>query len=1207
MRKRQIRRWAALFLALLTAALGVEAGAAADESRVIRIPCNFNDFLRVDGEGSVTGYYAEYFEALGKINGWQYEYVDATWSEAVEMLASGEIDLLYSVNYSEERTEAMEYSALSLGYTGTGVFAPADSGYYYEDYAAFDGARIACTRASSNAWELESYAAKHGFDYEIVYEDTTDAVVEAVRGGEADLLVSNATNAIPGCVLVARMDATPVYLTVRKGNAKLMDAVNSGMQQMLKINSELATETTQSTLVGNGGNRFAFTAEEQAALEQSGELTIGFYAESEPLSYVREDGAYGGIYIEILNYLSENSALTLVPYPISRNKNWKELLRNGEIDFYMDASDVVVAKDGDLITTDAFLEYANTLITRSDCAFGQLEIPVIALTYGRANWGDYLQSHLGESLEFQYYETPKECMLAVAQGKADASLLDNLEFNYQSKNPRLSGLIQWTVYRFPTEVSLAASNGMDEALLSAFNNALKLLSSEYVDAVTDECLNMPYQSFSMIDILYNARVPLILLAFALLSTVVILATVRIFRRKREEILREAHEREQHQLRVMAAMSRDYIAIYFIDLDKDDSECMQRPENGLSIDAEGNAFSQALRAYVEQYVRPEYRERLLPLCDPQEMIRQMQERRFISVRYQVLPNEKGRENYELHFADVSTTEGEHKVTFGVRCVDGIVREEMQQRELLQDALNSANAANVAKSEFLSRMFHDIRTPMNAIVGLTVIAQAHADEPERVREALKKISGASQYLLSLINDVLDMSKIESGKLGLTEEDIDLPEMMSEFLSVMQPRVKEHRHNLQVHIQNVRHEAVIGDRLRLQQVFVNLLDNAVKYTPDGGELSLTMRELPLETPGTGCYVFISADNGIGMSREFQKHIFEPFRREEDLRVSKIKGTGLGMSITRNIVQMMNGSIQVESEPGKGTTFTVTVFLKLRESAETDTSELAGVPVLVADDDRDACEALCTMLGEIGMKGTGFCSGQEAVEATRRSLEAGSPYYAAILDWRMPGMDGVETARALKRLTENNLPVIILSAYDYSDIEAEARAAGVAAFLSKPVFKSGVIRLFKTLKDGEGASADGSARLDEIRKVSYAGRRALLVEDNYLNREIAREILEMADLTVEEAEDGQAALNMFAASENGYYDLILMDVQMPVMNGYEATRAIRALERADAASVPIIAMTANAFAEDVQQSREAGTNEHLAKPLNFEKLNGVLRKYLG
>ena len=1020
----------------------------------------------------------------------------------------------------------MDFSNLSIGYTATGIFALKESDYHYEDFASFDGAKIACVSSSSNDWELEDYAEEHGFAYEPVYGHTTEEIAELLRSGQADLLVSGAINALPDCTLVSIMNLQPVYLAVREGNADMLEEIDNGMQRLLKSDSNLVTETIQDTIVGKGNRILRFTKEEQALLESRGELIVGFYMGSEPLAYMEEDGSYGGVYIELLSHLTESSELSVKLYPINQNQNWKELLETGEIDFYIGASDVIVSQDDNIVTTDAFMEYTNTLITRADCAFGHLEIPVIALTYSRANWGGYLQTHLGRELEIQYYNTSKECMLAVVQGKADASLLNNLEFNYQSKNPRLSGLIQWATYRFPTDVSLAASDRIDPVLLSAVNKSLKLLDDDYVEGVKNDCLNMPYHSYSIKDTLYNARVPLIIALTIVLLSSTVMIMLGVFRRKQADIKKRNQDREKEHLQVLATLSGDYAAIYLVNLDQDSFECIQISEYYRSGLFQPGSFSEAMKQYINNRVLPEYQESLCPLCDPENIARYFQSNPVLDARYQVLPGISKGEVYEIHFASAYTNGQENIAVLGIRCMDSLIREEKERNQILRDALDSANAANVAKSEFLSRMSHDIRTPMNAIIGMTVIAAAHLEEPERVREALNKISSAGRYLLSLINDVLDMSKIEAGKLGLTEENIELPELLNNLLAVVRPQAEEHKHNLKVNIQGVQHELVIGDSLRIQQVFLNIISNAIKYTPDGGKISLTVRELPIDKPSIGCYEFIFADNGIGMSKEFQKHIFEPFKREEDLRISKIQGTGLGMSITQNIVRIMNGTIEVKSEPGEGSVFKVTLFLKLQGVNDVDTPAFADISVLVADDDKDACESLCTILGEIGMKSKSYTSGQAAVNAISQSLAESEPFYAAILDWKMPGMDGVETARAIKRLTGGSIPVIILSAYDWTEIEQEALAAGVDAFLNKPVFKSGIIRLFSGFKSMENTEAEEAFELEKSQDEDFTGCRVLLVEDNLLNREIAKEILEMDGLTVDEAENGQAALNTFSSS---------------------------------------------------------------------------------
>ncbi len=948
------------------------------------------------------------------------------------------------------------------------------------------------------------------------------------------------------------------------------------------------------------------TEEERQFVRSGAGVVVGFYEETEPLAYIEEDGTYGGIYIELLQYIKEETGLNLIFYPISRDYDWRDYLRSGEIDFFTGTSISLIAQDDSFRATDPILEYDNYLVTRNDCAFNDLDAPRIALTHGRSFWEEVIRKSL-DNPEIKYYTSAKECLLALRHGEADGVLLNNIEYNYQSKNNRFSNMIQWESYRFTSGTSLAALADIDDTMFSTVNKAIGLLSKDYVNAVINAQLNMPYHSYDFADMVFAARYFLFVFGVLVLTALIVGKAIYSVRRRQNIILQEAQEREKHRLKILAALSRDYSSVYYTNLDEDCCEAMLLSE---TKQADRNVrdtvvYSETLGQYVDDYVLPEFRESLKVLCRPEELIRRLKGEPDFSVRYQIKPNEKHQEYFEIHFVDVSEN-GQHSMVFGIRCVDETVKDEQEQKKILREALEAANRANLAKSDFLSKMSHDIRTPMNAIIGMTAIAATHLDNPERMKDALGKISSSSRHLLGLINEVLDMSKIESGTISLAEEEFKLSDLLNNILIMVQPQIHAHAHDLQVHVKDIKHEDVVGDSLRIQQIFVNIISNSVKYTPDGGKISLTVREKPTASPRLGCYEFIFSDNGIGMSKDYVEHIFEPFSRAEDVRVSKTQGTGLGMAIAQNIVHLMNGSIQVESELGKGSTFIVTIFLKFRDQPEMDVSELAQLPVLVADDDDDARESICFLLDEIGMKSEGYPTGEEAVEAVDRTQGTPDQFYAAILDWRMPGMDGVETARAIKRLTRDDLPIIILSAYDWSDIELEARAAGVDAFLSKPVFKSGLIRMFKKLKSGELAEEPARQELKAFEESDYSGRKVLLVEDNELNREIAREILEMAGFLVDEAENGKIAVDKFSASHNGEYHMILMDIQMPVMNGYDAAMAIRSLKRPDALHVPIIAMTANAFVEDIQAAKTAGMNEHLAKPIDFNELNGVLKKYL-
>ena len=524
---------------------------------------------------------------------------------------------------------------------------------------------------------------------------------------------------------------------------------------------------------------------------------------------------------------------------------------------------------------------------------------------------------------------------------------------------------------------------------------------------------------------------------------------------------------------------------------------------------------------------------------------------------------------------------------------------EQNRKLEIALRHEGAANRAKREFLFNMSHDIRTPMNAIIGFTSLAATHIDNREQVLDYLKKISTSSQHLLSLINDVLDMSRIESGKVKIEEKAVHLPDLVHDVRSIIQPNVAAKRLSLFIDTMDIEDEDIITDPLRLNQILLNILSNAIKFTPTGGMISIRIAQKNGAPKGCVCYEFRIKDNGIGMSEEFQKHIFEEFSREESSTVSGIQGTGLGMSITKNIVDLMGGTIALTSEPGKGSEFIVTLcFTRSGQKAEPkQLPQLEGLRALVADDDTNTCLNVSTMLSKIGMRPEWTISGKEAVIRTKYAVEQGDEFSVYIIDWLIPDMNGIEIVRQIRKVIGNRCPIIILTAYDWADIEDEARAAGVTAFCEKPLFLSELRRVLSEPFRAEPASKPAQPTAADLK-----GKKLLLVEDNELNREIALEILKEAGFVVDTAEDGAVAVQKIKQAAPGQYDLILMDIQMPNLDGYEATRQIRALPDAEKANIPIFAMTANAFEEDRQNALEAGMNGHIAKPLDVPHLLRVL-----
>ena len=525
--------------------------------------------------------------------------------------------------------------------------------------------------------------------------------------------------------------------------------------------------------------------------------------------------------------------------------------------------------------------------------------------------------------------------------------------------------------------------------------------------------------------------------------------------------------------------------------------------------------------------------------------------------------------------------------------------------LQVAVEKAESANRAKSTFLSNMSHDIRTPMNAIIGFTTLALSNIDDTDRVKDYLGKTLASSNHLLSLINDVLDMSRIESGKIHLEEVEVNLSDVLHDLKTIVSGQIYAKQLELYMDAMDVTDEDVYCDKTRLNQILLNLLSNAIKFTPAGGTVSVRVRQLAGKVRGCGQYEFRIKDNGIGMSQEFAQKIFEPFERERTSTVSGIQGTGLGMAITKNIVDMMGGTIEVQTAQGKGTEFTVCVPMRAQTEQRPveKITELEGLKALVVDDDFNTCDSVTKMLVKVGMRAEWTLSGKEAVLRARQSIEMSDVYHAYIIDWRLPDMNGIEVTRQIRSLHDDT-PIIILTAYDWSDIEVEAKAAGVTAFCAKPMFMSD---LRETLMSALGQKpADAVQRLLPEKNADFKGKHILLVEDNELNREIAQEILQEYGFLVDTAENGAVAVEKVSTAAPGSYDLVLMDVQMPIMDGYTATRKIRALDDPARAKLPILAMTANAFDEDRRNALESGMNGFLSKPIVIDDLVQELRKIL-
>ena len=681
----------------------------------------------------------------------------------------------------------------------------------------------------------------------------------------------------------------------------------------------------------------------------------------------------------------------------------------------------------------------------------------------------------------------------------------------------------------------------------------------------------------------------------------------VARTKNIELQREVdlHKQILEQSSLTRVLLSDYIRAVYVRTGetKEDDTSTALIESSYLIStipgfSDGIPFSEQLSLFMEKYVHPDDEEMFYKMTRRPEILKGIHEHLFYNVDFRTI--EEGQQHFvQMRFTNVGGQNGDYGFVCGLRRTD----KEKEAENTLKEALAMAQSANRAKTTFLNNMSHDIRTPMNAIIGYTGLAATHIDSKELVRDYLSKIGQSSEHLLSLINDVLDMSRIESGKMNITEKRENISEIIHTLRSIVQADVKSKQLDFFIDSVDVVDENVICDKLRLNQVLLNILSNAIKYTPAGGTVSLRITEKSAAKNGYGTYEFRVKDNGIGMSEEFLKTIFDPFTRVKSSTVSGIQGTGLGMAITKNIIDMMGGTIEVQSEENAGTEVIINFDLKLAEGTKEIQiiPQLAGLRGLVVDDDSTSCISIQRMLRDAGMRAEWCVSGREAVIRTEAAIQDNDLFKVYIIDWLMPDMNGIETTRRIRRVVGSETPIVILTAYDWSDVEQEAKEAGVTAFISKPLFPSDLHIVLEKC-----CGVEESENLQDEDVFDFTGKKILLVEDNEMNREIAVEILEEAGFVVDTAEDGDIAVEKVRNDPEGKaYDIVLMDIQMPRIDGYEATRLIRALPPKDM-HIPIIAMTANAFEEDKKAAIEAGMDEHIAKPIDVKNLKKTLAKYL-
>lgn len=923
-RKNRIVGVILLLLLLITQVTPVMAGGNSGAPRIVRVSCGINKALYLNDKGEPEGYCSEYLQQLAKINNWKLDYVEASWSDSVQNLYDGKIDLLFPTQMTEERKEKMGFFNAIGGYQPIGLFAKTDSDYCFDDYSGFDGARVALSAGTSNEAALEKYAQENGFSFIPVYMNTTDEKMQALEDGTVDMIVFSTLNDVAGGKVVAMLDYLPFYYCTSIENTELLNELDYGMNQMLLRNPTLVQEVFYDFM--NRNISFAYTAEEQAEILSKDKITVGIYENTPPLFSVNEDGSFTGIYVDLIRRIEELSGLNMEIQVLNRKDNAFAALEDKKVDFVLGSSDQALkySQEKGYAQSEGIMDYYTIAISRPDYIPEKDSERTYALTKGRRYWENEILKD-NPYAQIQYYQTSKECLEAVAKGKADFTLLNTWEYNYHSKNERFSNLMEWETSRVLSETVFVSLESENEKIRSVLDKSIEQIPNAEKESIITQNLNVPYRDYSLMDRLYSAKEGILLVLVVFL----------------------------------------FLLLGFV-------------------------------FYVEM------------------------------------------KHKNMHTLEVANRE-------------------------LQEA-------NAAKDRFLSRMSHELRTPLNAIDGYTSVVEQNLGElpaeKSSLEQNLESIHRAVKYQLAIIGDLLNIQKIESGKMELQITEVDFAEYMKEMVGMIRPEADAKHISFSYDKINKINETYLMDGVRFQQVLLNILHNAIKFTPAGGNVTMTAEVID-RGEKANTLKFVITDDGIGMSEDFQKnYLFKRFAQEYSDTTSPYEGCGTGLAISYDIMHLMGGSITCHSIKGEGSTFTVILT--------------------------------------------------------------------------------VEHTGKRHRRTQTNY-----GQYDLSGI------------------------------------------------------RVLLCEDNKMNQDMECRILEKMKCQVDIADDGVIGLEKFQNSTEYYYSIVLMDIRMPNMDGWECTRAIRGLDRADAGKVPIVAVSANAFEEDIQQSMDAGMNEHLAKPVDLKLLYEKIREY--
>ena len=1231
-------------LLLLAISLLPVTAFAGESPETVRVGYYENEVFQEGAEeGAVkTGYAYEYYRKLSEYTGWKYEYVYGEFGDLYQMLLDGEIDLLAGLAWREERAPLIGYPDAIMGSESYYLVKHDSKTNITGDPATLNGSRIGVLD-SAIVSVLNQYLESHHVSAEVIpYSDHTQ-MLNAFDSGKVDVFAAESYGVYgrDHAEVLTSFGESEYYLCVNVRRPDLLEELNSA-QTLLAAEEPNYLNSLSAKYYSFAVTSRAFSQAERAWMDSHDSLRVGYLENYLPYSDTDADGNVTGVIRDIIPEILRTLGKPDISVTFKGYQSYDDLVAEmsaGVIDvafpvggglYYSEENGIYQSTP--VVSSPTAIIYRGEYKESTTARFAVNENNRMQYYYVRTNYPD---------AEIEFFPSIDECLAAVVSGRVGCTTLNGLRVNEILKNRQFESLsIHQSGYNDDRCFGVEIGN---EGLLKLLNRGINVLGNDYAQNISYR-YTQGLSSYDFMDFLWDHMASFIGTILAV-AAVIILLLVRDSRRSKREIrnaetarrklekanadleesqrtkqqeleerialqeeLLEQQKRREQQDKMITALASDYRCVYHVDLDTNDAVCYRADSTDRDQTPEGIhfPFHERFVWYAEHSVAESYRAGFLDFIDPDHIREALADNLIIAYRY--LARRDGREYYEMiRMAGVRHAENRedhivHAVGLGLTIIDQEMRDTMARNQALAEALAAAEEANKAKTAFLSSMSHEIRTPMNAIIGLDSLALRNEALPAETREYLEKIGGSARHLLGLINDILDMSRIESGRLMIRKEEFSFSGMLEQLNTMVMSQCGEKGLHYECRVIGGVSDYYIGDDMKLKQVLINILSNAIKFTDAPGSVTLTVERTAVFGDHS-TLKFRIKDTGIGMDKAFLPKIFDAFTQEDSSRNSRYGSTGLGLAITKNIVELMNGTISVESEKGLGTEFTVVITLtnSRRQGLEVKYMDPGKMRILVVDDDEIAAEHARIVLDEAGIKADTCHSGQTALQMLELQHAKHKPYNLVLLDWKMPEMDGLEVAREIRQRYDKETTVIILTAFNWDEIMDEALHIGVDGFLAKPLFASSVIDEFERI-----AQRNNMSLYKEKKRADLKGRHILMAEDVLINAEIMKQLILVRGAEIDHAENGRIAVEMFGQSPVGHYDAILMDVRMPEMDGLEATAAIRALDRPDARTVPIIAMTANAFDEDVQRSLQVGMNAHLSKPVEPDHLYQTLEELI-